>query len=207
MTPEVPRRLQLRFALSSKTRLLRAGAGWIDAPSSKEYIIKASEPFGSYHRQQNNLPKAKKEFLHLGLVHSQVLQTTIRRLHDTWFGFAKRVHGFGASRNTVNSNPLCFLNSKTTLSRVSMSCGRRWDPCPSTCLAPFLMVLWSNRYRCCLKLGEPSGMLWSGWCARAVLVEPASAGCHSGVSCRPLNFSTTVYLRSCGVGRSASHQA
>ena len=49
----------------------------------KEYIIKASEPFGFYHRQQNNLPKAKKEFLHLGLVHSQVLQTTIRRLHDT----------------------------------------------------------------------------------------------------------------------------
>jgi putative transposase len=61
----------------------------------KEYIIKASEPFGSYHRQQNNLPKAKKEFLHLTLVHSQVRQTTIRRLHDTWFGFAKRGKGFG----------------------------------------------------------------------------------------------------------------
>jgi len=61
----------------------------------KEYIIKASEPFESYHLQQNNLPKAKKEFLHLGLVHSQVLQTTIRRLHEAWFGFAKRRNGFG----------------------------------------------------------------------------------------------------------------
>jgi len=26
----------------------------------KEYIIPADEPFPSYHRQQNNLPKAKK---------------------------------------------------------------------------------------------------------------------------------------------------
>ena len=46
----------------------------------KEYIIPANEPFPSYHRQQNNLPKAKKQFLHLSQVHSQVLQTTIRRL-------------------------------------------------------------------------------------------------------------------------------
>ena len=43
----------------------------------KEYIIPADEPFPSYHRQQNNLPKAKKQFPHLGKVHSQVLQTTI----------------------------------------------------------------------------------------------------------------------------------
>jgi putative transposase len=60
----------------------------------KEYIIPTSEPFPSYYRQQNNLPKAKKEFLHLGKVHSQVLQTTIRRFHDTWEGFQKRGHGF-----------------------------------------------------------------------------------------------------------------
>jgi putative transposase len=60
----------------------------------KEYIIPADEPFPSYHRQQNNLPKAKKEFPHLGKVHSQVLQTTIRRLHDTWETFLKRGHGF-----------------------------------------------------------------------------------------------------------------
>ncbi|MBK4729704.1 transposase [Oxynema sp. CENA135] len=60
----------------------------------KEYIIPADEPFPSYHRQQNNLPKAKKQFPHLGQVHSQVLQTTIRRLHDTWEAFQKRGHGF-----------------------------------------------------------------------------------------------------------------
>ncbi|MEB3228194.1 MAG: transposase, partial [Synechocystis sp.] len=60
----------------------------------KEYIVPANEPFPSYHRQQNNLPKAKKQFPHLGKVHSQVLQTTIRRLHDTWEAFQKRGHGF-----------------------------------------------------------------------------------------------------------------
>jgi putative transposase len=60
----------------------------------KEYIVPADEPFPSYHRQQNNLPKAKKEFPHLGKVHSQVLQTTIRRLHDTWDAFQKRGFGF-----------------------------------------------------------------------------------------------------------------
>lgn len=60
----------------------------------KEYIIPASVPFPSYHRQQNNLPKAKKDFPHLGKVHSQVLQTVIRRLHDTWEAFQKRGHGF-----------------------------------------------------------------------------------------------------------------
>ncbi len=60
----------------------------------KEYIIPADEPFPSYYRQQNNLPKAKKQFPHLGKVHSQVLQTTIRRLHDTWDVFQKRGYGF-----------------------------------------------------------------------------------------------------------------
>jgi putative transposase len=60
----------------------------------KEYIIPANEPFPSYQRQQNDLPKAKKQFPHLGKVHSQVLQTTIRRLHDTWEAFQKRGYGF-----------------------------------------------------------------------------------------------------------------
>ncbi len=60
----------------------------------KEYIIPADEQFPSYHRQQNNLPKAKEQFPHLGKVHSQVLQTTIRRLHDSWDAFQKRGYGF-----------------------------------------------------------------------------------------------------------------
>ncbi len=61
---------------------------------SKEYIIPADTPFPGYQRQQNNLPKAKKENPLLKEIHSQVLQTTIRRLHDTWDAFQKRGFGF-----------------------------------------------------------------------------------------------------------------
>jgi putative transposase len=59
-----------------------------------EYIMAADDPFPSYHQQQNNLPKAKKEFSRLASVPSQVLQTNIRRLHDAWDFFQKRGYGF-----------------------------------------------------------------------------------------------------------------
>ena len=61
---------------------------------SKEYIVPADAPFPSYHLQQNNLPKAKKVNPKLKSVHSQVLQTTVRRLHDTWNNFRSRGFGF-----------------------------------------------------------------------------------------------------------------
>jgi putative transposase len=59
-----------------------------------EYIIPADTPFPGYYRQQNALPKAKKEYPRLGEVPSQVLQTTLRRLHDAWDFFQKRGFGF-----------------------------------------------------------------------------------------------------------------
>ena len=59
-----------------------------------EYIISADYPFPGYHQQQNNLPKAKKDFPRLKQVPSQVLQTNIRRLHDAWDYFQKRGYGF-----------------------------------------------------------------------------------------------------------------
>ncbi len=59
-----------------------------------EYIMSADYPFPGYHQQQNNLPKAKKEFPRLASVPSQVLQTNIRRLHDAWDFFQKRGYGF-----------------------------------------------------------------------------------------------------------------
>lgn len=59
-----------------------------------EYIIPADTPFPGYHRQQNALPKAKKQFPRLVTVPSQVLQTTIRRLHDAWEFFQNRGFGF-----------------------------------------------------------------------------------------------------------------
>ena len=59
-----------------------------------EYIMAAEYPFPSYHQQQNNLPKAKKKFPRLKAVQSQVLQTNIKRLHDSWDNFRKRGYGF-----------------------------------------------------------------------------------------------------------------
>ena len=59
-----------------------------------EYIMAADYPFPSYHQQQNNLPKAKKKFPRLKIVQSQVLQTNIRRLHDSWDSFRARGYGF-----------------------------------------------------------------------------------------------------------------
>jgi putative transposase len=60
----------------------------------QEYIIPADKPFPTYYAQQNALPKAKKEFPQLGEAPSQVLQTTIRRLHDAWNYFQERGFGF-----------------------------------------------------------------------------------------------------------------
>jgi transposase len=54
----------------------------------------ADYPFPSYHQQQNNLPKAKKQFPRLKTVPSQLLQTNVRRLHDAWDFFQKRGYGF-----------------------------------------------------------------------------------------------------------------
>ena len=59
-----------------------------------EYIMSADYPFPGYHKQQNNLPSAKKQFPLLGKVPSQVLQTNIRRLHDAWDYFKARGFGF-----------------------------------------------------------------------------------------------------------------
>jgi putative transposase len=60
----------------------------------REYIIPVDKPFPTYYVQQNALPLAKKEFPLLGEAPSQVLQTTIRRLHDAWNYFQQRGFGF-----------------------------------------------------------------------------------------------------------------
>ena len=61
---------------------------------SSEYIIRADKPFPTYYNQQNALPRAKKEFEKLTGPPSQVLQTTIRRLHEAWNYFQQRGFGF-----------------------------------------------------------------------------------------------------------------
>lgn len=77
-----------------------------------EYIIPASVPFPVYQHQQDALPKAKKKFPRLALVPSQVLQTTIRRLHDTWESFQKRGYGFPRFKKFGQFKSLLFPQFK-----------------------------------------------------------------------------------------------
>ena len=77
-----------------------------------EYIMSADYPFPSYHRQQNQLPKAKKVFLDLALVPSQVLQTNVRRLHDAWDFFRDRGFGFPRFKKYGQIKSLLFPQFK-----------------------------------------------------------------------------------------------
>lgn len=88
-------RLSYNFALRELKDYLASRKCQIDRCSlESEYIMAADYPFPGYHQQQNNLPKAKKQFPRLAAVPSQVLQTNIRRLHDAWDFFQKRGYGF-----------------------------------------------------------------------------------------------------------------
>ena len=78
-----------------------------------EYIMAADYPFPSYHQQQNNLPKAKKKFPRLKIVPSQVLQTNIRRLHDSWDSFRARGYGFPRYKKYGQMKSMLFPQFKT----------------------------------------------------------------------------------------------
>ncbi|MEQ9552634.1 MAG: transposase [Coleofasciculus sp. G3-WIS-01] len=78
-----------------------------------EYIMSADYPFPSYHQQQNNLPKAKKEFPRLKSVPSQVLQTNIRSLHDAWDFFRQRGYGFPRFKKVGHKKSLLFPQFKS----------------------------------------------------------------------------------------------
>lgn len=78
-----------------------------------EYIMAADYPFPSYHQQQNNLPKAKKKFPRLKTVPSQVLQTNIRRLHDSWDSFRARGYGFPRYKKYGQMKSMLFPQFKT----------------------------------------------------------------------------------------------
>ncbi|MBE9170365.1 transposase [Pleurocapsales cyanobacterium LEGE 06147] len=78
-----------------------------------EYVMPADYPFPGYQQQQNNLPKAKKEFPRLKAVPSQVLQTNIRRLHDAWDFFIKRGFGFPRYKKYGQMKSMLFPQFKS----------------------------------------------------------------------------------------------
>ena len=103
-------------------RALRELKDWLASRKSpvdrcsikREYIIGASVPFPGYQKQQNDLPKLKQEWTLVGDVYSQVLQTTIRRLHDTWDAFRKKGFGFPRFKKFGQFKSFVFPQFKNT---------------------------------------------------------------------------------------------
>ena len=82
--------------------------------------IPADKPFPTYYAQQNALPKAKKEFPQLGEAPAQVLQTTIRRLHDAWKYFQDRGFGFPRFKKFGQMKSILFPNEFINVVHVDM---------------------------------------------------------------------------------------
>ena len=107
-------RLSYNYALRELKDWITSRKCAIDRCSlQSEYIMSADYPFPGYHQQQNNLPSAKKTFSRLAAVPSQILQTNIRRLHDTWDFFKKRGFGFPRFKKYGQMKSILFPQFKT----------------------------------------------------------------------------------------------
>ena len=107
-------RLSYNYALRELKDWIASRKCPIDRCSiESEYIMAADYPFPSYHQQQNNLPKAKKEFSRLASVPSQVLQVNIKKLHDAWDAFRKRGYGFPRFKKYGQMKSLLFPQFST----------------------------------------------------------------------------------------------
>ncbi|NEO79125.1 MAG: transposase [Moorea sp. SIO4G3] len=85
------------FALRQRKDWCASRKSSINACSiHSEYIIPANEPFPNYHKQAKQLTEAKKVYPQLKLVHSQVLQQTLRTLDRAWDDM--KALGFGLPR-------------------------------------------------------------------------------------------------------------
>ena len=113
-------RVSYNYALSELKDWIASRKCPIDRCSlESEYIMAADYPFPSYHQQQNNLPKAKKKFPRLKAVPSQVLQTNIRRLHDSWDSFRARGYGFPRFKKYGQMKSMLFPQFKSNPLRCS----------------------------------------------------------------------------------------
>jgi putative transposase len=59
-----------------------------------EYIMSPDIPFPGYMEQKRQLTQWKKSESQLKVVHSQVTQDVVKRLHNSWEAFKQRGHGF-----------------------------------------------------------------------------------------------------------------
>ena len=80
-----------------------------------EYIISAEQPFPNFYIQANNLTLAKKQYPHLKKVHSQVLQSTLKRLDKAWEDFFKvKGRGFPKFKNKNRFRSFLYPQIKDT---------------------------------------------------------------------------------------------
>lgn len=108
-------RVSYNYALRELKDWLASRKCLMDRCSIKsEYIMSAEYPFPGYHQQQNNLPKAKRQFERLRAVPSQVLQTNIRRLHDAWDFFRERGYGFPRFKKVGQMKSMLFPQFKVS---------------------------------------------------------------------------------------------
>jgi len=96
---------------------------WIESRKSlvdrcsiiKEYIISGENPFPNYYIQANNLTKAKENHAQLKQVHSQVLQSTLKRLDQAWNDFFKvEGRGFPKFKNQHRFRSFLYPQIKST---------------------------------------------------------------------------------------------
>jgi len=97
------------FALRQRKDWCASRKSPINACSiQSEYIIPADEPFPNYHRQARQLTVAKKTYHQLKLVHSQVLQQTLRTLDRAWDDMNARGFGFPRFKNRYRMRSFVF---------------------------------------------------------------------------------------------------
>ena len=97
------------FALRQRKDWCNSRKASVNACSiHSEYIIPADEPFPNYHKQAKQLTEAKKVYPQLKLVHSQVLQQTLRTLDRAWEDMKARGFGFPRFKNKYRMRSFVF---------------------------------------------------------------------------------------------------
>jgi putative transposase len=101
------------YALRERKDWFNSRSCPINACSIKsEYIIPANTPRPNYHSQANALTKAKKQFPELKIVHSQVLQQTLRTLETAFLSMWERGFGFPRFKKERRMRSLVFPQIK-----------------------------------------------------------------------------------------------
>ena len=108
-----PARCTTTLCGKSKIGWMRVNVVWIIVHWNVSISFPPISHFPPNYIQQNELRKAKKEFPLLGEAPSQVLQTTIRRLHDAWNYFQERGFGFPRFQKFGQMKSMLFPQFKT----------------------------------------------------------------------------------------------